>query len=169
MSLIQSLKSRHYNVAATITEFFLLKLIILGSTALFVVKNIEINTIVNATFTDTFDATDAWSNHHFLKTYSLPYRFPTPCVYGGGLYRSVWTYLGKPNNLTTMDEQWELPDGIAASRFTVSDAQTNIAKLKASIDVFVLEISCEPATLSIHPKVVGDYDDVDIQLTSEFC
>lgn len=86
VSLIQSIENRHYTVAATITGFFLLKLIILGYTALFVVENIEIETTVNATFTDTFDATDAWLNYHSLQDYRK-FRPPSDDL----VYTGVWT------------------------------------------------------------------------------
>lgn len=86
VSLIQSIKNRHYTVAAAITGFFLLKLIILGYTALFVVENIEIETTVNAAFTDTFDATDAWLNYHSLQDYRK-FRPPSDDL----VYTGVWT------------------------------------------------------------------------------
>lgn len=156
----QALKRKHYSVAASIAAFFLLKLIILVSTTLFVVKRTDISATLDVTYQDAFNATDMWSNYHDLSSESS--------IYAGGLNRSIWSYLGKLNNLTSNDVGWRPPDGMVVSKFVLSSVETNATRLKAPVDILTSTISCEDATLSVQPAK-SNGEDPTIHFTSATC
>jgi hypothetical protein len=145
VSIAQALKHRHYAVATSIAAFFLLKFIILISTTLFVVREINSDGVSNVTMQDAFNASKAWSMY---EEYSASEAEPEDLLFGGGSDSSIWTFLSGLNNVTTHETNWRLPEDLVTQRFAFSTGTSNVTRLERPVDVFIPKISCEDATLS---------------------
>ncbi|KAF5000433.1 hypothetical protein FGRMN_1764 [Fusarium graminum] len=144
-SISQALKRRHYAVAATIAAFFLLKFIILISTTLFVVREINTNGTLNVTMQDTFDAAPIWPTY---EAFDIRESEQHNLIFSGGSDSSIWKYLSRLNNVTTHDRSWGLPEDMVTQRFTFATGTSNATRLERPVDIFVPEVSCEDATIS---------------------
>ncbi|WAO97271.1 Hypothetical protein NCS54_01499000 [Fusarium falciforme] len=155
VSITKALKHRHYPVASTIAAFFLLKLVILISTTLFVMRETSLRGTFSITYQDSLNATDLWALYSQADMDSLagkPYLHPdfTP-VFSGGSAAPIWTYLGSLNNVTSNETQWLLPDDQVTQRFSLLSSRATVRKLHAPVDVFFPDITCEDAVV-LAPK-----------------
>lgn len=177
VTIKRALKHRHYSIATTVIGLFLLKIILTLSTTLFVVRETDFSKEINATFQDAFDATSAWSAYH-------PYVPPPPTAANpaesqveagfpaltGGSGLSVWKYLGKLNNMTDGDVNWQLPDDLVTSKFALSSTESNITRLESPVNVFVPKVVCEDASLSTQLWKGGNgRSTANFYLTSKTC
>ncbi|KAM0425595.1 hypothetical protein ACHAPT_009126 [Fusarium lateritium] len=144
-SIFQALKMRHYSVAGTTLSFFLLKLIILISTTLFVVQPSFHHGSFDIEYGNAFDGAAAWTS----GDYSDMMRDPSETILRGGSDKPVWAYLARINNATPPNTTWRPQDDLVTQSFSVPESKQNITTLKVNVDVFVPKISCESAALSV--------------------
>lgn len=142
ISVMQAMKNRHYSVAATIFSFFLLKLLILISTTLFVLTPTLHQESATIQYHDRFDATSAWDG---VETISFVQR--GTATLNGGSANATWAYLAKLNNATTRDPSWNVADNLVTQRFSMRTTKANATSLEAPVHIFVPKMSCERATL----------------------
>ncbi|KAH6954835.1 hypothetical protein DER45DRAFT_633284 [Fusarium avenaceum] len=145
VSIFHAFKRRHFAVATSIAAFFLLKFIILISTTLFVVREINSDGVSNVTMQDAFDTAKAWSMY---QEYSVTEAEPDDQLFSGGSDSSIWTYLSGLNNVTNVEVNWRLPEDLVTQRFAFTAGTSNVTRLERPVDIFVHKISCEDATLS---------------------
>ncbi|OAL44034.1 hypothetical protein IQ07DRAFT_592503 [Pyrenochaeta sp. DS3sAY3a] len=155
-SFTRAFKRRHYSVAASVAGFFLLKVIILVSTTLFVMRETERSVASDVIFQDAFNASQVWPAYHsfweqpgYSDYYNGNPAFP---LFYGGSASSVWTYLARLNNVTNTETEWQLPSDMVTQRFTFSSSAFNVTRLEGPIDIFVPRITCEDAVLTA-PKI----------------
>jgi hypothetical protein len=171
----RALKHRHYSIATAVAVFFLLKIILSVSTTLFVVKETDFSREIKVTFQDAFAATSAWSAYHPYKP--PPPTFPDPIqvepgvpVFSGGSGLSVWKYLGKLNNMTDSDVNWQLPDNVVTSKFALPSTESNVTRLESPVDVFMPKVVCEEASLSTQLFTSDNVSStINFYLTSKAC
>ncbi|KAH6972861.1 hypothetical protein BKA56DRAFT_555774 [Ilyonectria sp. MPI-CAGE-AT-0026] len=162
-SMIRAIKNGHYAVAATIFSFFLLKLIILVSTALFVVApSLHAETFA-IQYENKFDAADAWASLDYSARgnnkrccYDSSWRYKRGYgAFSGGSDASVWAYLEKLNEGTTNNTHWNPQNGLVTQSFRLQAVEANASSLEAPVDMFIPRISCEDAILSISDPASG--------------
>ncbi|KAL2678555.1 hypothetical protein Neosp_009303 [[Neocosmospora] mangrovei] len=146
VSITKALKHRHYSVASTIAAFFLLKLVILISTTLFVMRETSLRATFPVTYRDAFNATDLWDLYS-PSNKTLLYQDFDP-VFSGGSAAPIWTYLGSLSNVTSNQTQWRPPNDQVTQRFSLVSSGANVIKLHAPVDVFIPNITCEDAVVS---------------------
>lgn len=141
VSLFRALKNRHYAVAVTITSFFLLKFIILLSTALFT-PGISLQAdSFDIRYENSFNTPGAWNSTDLGDI--DPWTGPD---------EPAWAYLGRLNNATTVDPHWKPPGNLVTQKFTgITETKANVTSLQAPVDVFVPKISCEEGETFIEP------------------
>ncbi|SPJ88779.1 uncharacterized protein FTOL_12673 [Fusarium torulosum] len=161
-SMFRAFTMSHYPVAATILSFFLLKIIILVSTTLFVVQPALHSETLNVTYQDSFKATKVWA---------APYRdtfiSPDSPVFSGRPDKYVWKYLARLNDAVANDSAWNVKDGLVTQQFRSSTSPMNLTSLEAPVDVFVPEVTCENASLLVDMQSSGDW--VDYSWKSKTC
>lgn len=161
-TLMRAFRNKHWSVFMTILSFFLLKFVILISTTLFVVRPSSGARSTIIQYQNEFEAPP-------------PQAWETGTEYAGfpsinGSSAAVWAYLAKLNNDTTSDTRWKTPDGRATQSFSPSAAEDNVAFLEAPVDVFVPEISCEDAIVSIpEVDIFGLTDTMQLDFQSATC
>ncbi|RSL50541.1 hypothetical protein CEP51_015332 [Fusarium floridanum] len=161
ISITQGLRHRHYAVALTIAAFLLLKLVILISTTLFVMRETSLRATFSITYQDSFNATGLWELYSPAnKVYPRPDFIP---AFSGGPATSIWTYPGSLNNVTSNETQWLPQDDQVTQRFSLLLSEANVTKLHAFVDVFVPNITCEDAVVSA-PKSARAEDDKSVSL-----
>ncbi|KAH8686259.1 hypothetical protein BGZ61DRAFT_313724, partial [Ilyonectria robusta] len=162
-SMIRAIQNGHYAVAATISSFFLLKLIILVSTTLFVVApSLHAETFA-IQYENKFDAADAWASLDYSARgnnkrccYDSSWRYKRGYgAFTGGSDASVWAYLAKLNEGATNNTHWNPQNGLVTQSFRPPAVEANASSLEAPVDMFVPRISCEDATLSISDPASG--------------
>ncbi|KAJ4258021.1 hypothetical protein NW762_008158 [Fusarium torreyae] len=143
-SMFQALKSGHYQVAATILSFFLLKGIILVSTTLFIVQPSIHSKSFDIAYQDSFDAANAWNSppYHPRELYNM-----NP-LFTGGSEQWLWTYLARLNNAVANDTTWNPQNGLVTQRFGPKST-LNLTSLEAPVDVFIPKVTCEDAPLNV--------------------
>lgn len=169
VSMAKALKHRHYSVVSTIAAFFLLKLVILISTTLFVMRETSLTSTFSVMYHDTFSATDLWALYSPAHE-SFPYPDFVP-VFSGGSAAPIWTYLGSLNNVTSNESQWLPPANQVTQRFSLRSTGANVTKLYAPVDAFIPNITCEDAVLSA-PKATHHEDEQayrEYRFVSESC
>ncbi|KAH6890652.1 hypothetical protein B0T10DRAFT_548158 [Thelonectria olida] len=138
-SMLRAFRQRHYPVAATILSFFLLKLIILVSTTLFVVGPTSHAATFLVEYKNVFNVTNVW--------HSPGYEHEN--FYYGGSDKSVLDYLAKLNNASTDEADWKPQQYLAMQRFATTAQTPNATSIQAPVDVFVPKITCEDATINL--------------------
>ncbi|EXK80968.1 hypothetical protein FOQG_14578 [Fusarium oxysporum f. sp. raphani 54005] len=139
-SMYRAFRMGHYQVTATILSFFLLKVIILASTTLFVVQPAMHLEVVEIIYQDIFDASSAWK-----APYNATYVASSRPIFNGGSDKYVWKYLARLNDAVANDSSWSVNDGLVTQRFHPSASSMNLTSLKAPVGVFVPKITCEEA------------------------
>ncbi|KAG6978342.1 hypothetical protein FocnCong_v011863 [Fusarium oxysporum f. sp. conglutinans] len=139
-SMYRAFRMGHYQVTATILSFFLLKVIILASTTLFVVQPAMHLEAVEIIYQDIFDASSAWK-----APYNATYVASSRPIFSGGSDKYVWKYLARLNDAVANDSSWSVNDGLVTQRFHPSASSMNLTSLKAPVGVFVPKITCEEA------------------------
>ncbi|RSL86408.1 hypothetical protein CEP52_015814 [Fusarium oligoseptatum] len=146
ISITKALRHRHYAVVLTIAAFFLLKLVILISTTLFVMRETSLRATFTITYKDSFNATGLWELYSPENKVSPRPDF-IPAI-SGGPATPIWTYLGSLNNVTSNETQWLPLDDQVTQRFSLLSSEANVTKLHALVDVFLPNITCEDAVVS---------------------
>ncbi|KAJ4136562.1 hypothetical protein NW768_004179 [Fusarium equiseti] len=147
-SAFEAAKNRHFRVVSTITSFVILKLIILTSTTLFIMNKTTIAGTFDITYQDSFNATKLWKMYDPLAPTTLQVRDFLP-AYKRGSADPIWTYLGRLNNVTSTEREWNPVKDIASQRFVLDPSDYDVTMLEAPVEVFTPKIICEEAKLEV--------------------
>lgn len=147
-SIFSAFKLGHFFVSGTIFCFFLLKLIILLSTALFFIEPSTHMQPIVITYQDLFDAENAWkSGAYELNNNVDNSRIDMELI--GGSDKPAWAYLAKLNNATVRDSAWNPEGDLVTQAFSLSELRSNITTAEAPVDVFLPQVSCETAEVDV--------------------
>ncbi|KAH6874587.1 hypothetical protein B0T10DRAFT_541128 [Thelonectria olida] len=144
-SMIRAFRQGHYPVAATILSFFVLKLIILVSTTLFVVGPTSHTAIFPVQYKNALNATTYWHSGYSNNS-------------DGTEKSPALDYLAKLNNASTDDADWKPQQYLAMQRFVTTAETPSATSIQAPVDVLVPKVTCENATLGLHWYNVTRFD-----------
>ncbi|KAM0241503.1 hypothetical protein ACHAP5_007542 [Fusarium lateritium] len=158
----------------SIAAFLLLKLIILISTTLFVVRDTTTTRAFDISIDDSFGTAKAWSLYDDVREDG------SPSTWVSRSENKTWLYLARLNNVTSVGTNWKPKDGIVTQRFGVEFPQTGPTTLDTTVEIFVPKVECEEAILSAEVKAPpkrpqdteeGKYTEVylNVTLNSDIC
>ncbi|KAK7920114.1 hypothetical protein PG985_008136 [Apiospora marii] len=155
-TLFRALRLRHYPVAASVLVFVLLKLVILASTAVFFVGPSEKSVTVPVEYTSRFSGSNLWTEPAYstleLETewdweYQMQAGELKPRFLGSD--KSSWSYLaglGK-TAISTGDIEYTGKSDPVYQDYEISSAGLNLTETSILVDLFLPNVTCEPATL----------------------
>lgn len=138
---IKAFRSGHYAVFLSIVGFFLLKLIILLSTTLFVVQPTKHVEAITVRYQDQFDAGRMWNTSNYtpaLFNWS-PFN-PSGYQSPDEAATSVWSYIAEINN--------KAPHTMAHQSISLSNPASYHSTVTYPVEVLVPDVSCEEAAWS---------------------
>lgn len=149
ISITHAAKRRHFLIVASIAGFFLLKFIILISTALFVATETDSETVLKVQVENTFTSVVAWNTY---DNYDPNRNQPNSSLFGTELVgiqseSSIWAYLSRLNNVSNGRTDWKLPDDLVTQWFALTTDASNVTRVEHPVDIFIPHVSCEDATL----------------------
>ncbi|KAK8134973.1 hypothetical protein PG984_006985 [Apiospora sp. TS-2023a] len=156
VTLFRALRLRHYPVAASVSVFVLLKLIILASTAVFFVGPSSKSVTVPVEYTSRFSGSDLWTDFAYstiqqgndwdwdyqMQAGELKARFI-------GSDKSSWSYLAGLDKvaISTGDAETASKREPVYQGYRLSDEGLNLTRAHVLVDLFLPNVTCEPATL----------------------
>ncbi|KAF9872339.1 hypothetical protein CkaCkLH20_10166 [Colletotrichum karsti] len=144
LSCIEAFRNGHYVVALSILTYFILKIVILISTTLFVVQLTLHEEPVTIRYHNRFDTDNMWKSlgyGHSWVSNGFSSRSPQADV-------SIWSYVAEVDNVTTADASRLGFTNLAYQSFSLPALSLNISSASAPVDVFVPNVTCEQASLS---------------------
>lgn len=156
VTLFRALRLRHYPVAASVSVFVLLKLIILASTALFYVGPSSKSVTVPVEYTSRFSGSRLWTEPAY-STFGLGTEYDWEYQMQAGELnarflgsdKSSWSYLAGLDKVTisTGDTESARKFDPVYQGYKLPSAGLNLTGASIPVDLFLPNVTCEPATL----------------------
>ncbi|KAH0420827.1 hypothetical protein CcaCcLH18_13788 [Colletotrichum camelliae] len=144
LSCFEAFKNGHYVVAISVLNYFILKIIILISTTLFVVQGTLHKESIMIQYDNRFDI----ENMQNTLGFNIPeswvdfpiFHSPDPSAQADA---PVWSYLAEINNVRA---DQSIP---VHQSFILPSVTSNMSSISAPVDIFIPTVTCEEALLSV--------------------
>ncbi|KAK2762400.1 hypothetical protein CKAH01_16186 [Colletotrichum kahawae] len=146
LSCFEAFKNGHYVVAISVLNYFILKIIILISTTLFVVQPTLYKEPIMIHYDNRFDIENMQKK--------IGYSIPESWVEWIGPNSSaeadvpVWSYLAEINSVTAANAGTVNQSIPTHQSFTLPSITSNMSSASAPVNIFIPTVTCEEASLS---------------------